>query len=358
LSVGSGSRFPSAAPVVDEDEGDLDEESNAEMWSGSSWSTTEGPQEHSDRAEVDEPESLRLAYEKCKDITKEYSKTFFLASKMLPPDQRRAVWAVYNWCRMTDELVDGPASQVTTLSDLAEWEMKLQDAFLMSQGPLPTSEDWQQLSFADSIRRFNLSSRPYEDMIAGVSMDLAKNRYQSFEELKLYCYRVAGTVGLMMLPILNGQEASEELIASAMALGTAFQLTNILRDVGEDGRRGRIYLPLEDMRWFGVSEEDMLKASRGEIKGYHKTRQWEDFMEFQIQRCESFYKTALEGIPLLSENCRFCVLVAWKVYGGILESIRRNGYDNFQRRAYVSKPKKASLVAAARREAQEMAKQQ
>lgn len=306
-------------------------------------------------------EAIETAYEKCREITREYSKTFFLGSQLLDHDEQRAVWAIYNWCRSTDELVDGPAAETTTMADLEAWEERLQRTFELS-GQLRGNEGWEDISMMDSIRRFSLIQRPFQDMVGGMAMDLVKTRYDTFQELEVYCYRVAGTVGIMTLPVLGfdglqnfTEELQEETIAAAQALGMAFQLTNILRDVGEDARRGRIYVPLEDLRRFNISEEEVLTASRGE-GALHLEARWRDFMEFQFERCERYYKEAQSGIVGLSEVNRLGVMAALYVYGAILDAVRANKYDNFSRRAYVTLREKVMLMGKAWWHVQELQK--
>lgn len=288
---------------------------------------------------LDNQEALEKAYEQCKEVTREHSKTFFLGSQLLAPDEQRVVWAIYNWCRSTDELVDGPEAENTTTEDLVAWEEKLNQTFTQSESL--SEDDWEELALADSVQRFGLIQRPFQDMIGGMAMDLVKERYKNFQELEVYCYRVAGTVGLMTLPVLGfdglqnfTEELQEETIASAMSLGVAFQLTNILRDVGEDARRGRIYLPQEDFERFGITEEEVIEAANTQGKLFNETR-WVDFMEFQFERCNRYYDEAEGGIVGLSEVNRLGVMAALYVYQGILERIRENKYDNFSRRAYV-----------------------
>jgi len=304
-------------------------------------------------------EEIEDAYEKCREVTREYSKTFYLGSQLLQPDEQRVVWAIYNWCRSTDELVDGPEAEGTTMEDLEDWEVRLNKTF-QQQDDLAQVTDWEDLSLADGARRFGLIQRPFQDMIGGMAMDLVKLRYETFQELEVYCYRVAGTVGLMTLPVLGfdglqnfTEELQEKTIASAMALGLAFQLTNVLRDIGEDARRGRIYVPLEDLRRFDITEQEVLDASaegEGSISTgppLHKDQRWRDFMEFQMQRCERYYEDAEAGIVGLSEVNRLGVMAALFVYGAILGRIRENNYDNFSRRAYVNLTDKFLLIGKA-----------
>ncbi|MBW4466677.1 MAG: phytoene synthase [Pegethrix bostrychoides GSE-TBD4-15B] len=275
---------------------------------------------------------LETAYELCRQITAEYSKTFYLGTLLMPPEKRRAVWAIYVWCRRTDELVDGPRSEQTTNATLDEWEQQLESLF--AGRPL----DDMDVALVDSLERFPISIQPFRDMIAGQRMDLYRSRYETFEELQLYCYRVAGTVGLMTTPVMGVDtsnqrtpwakaQESKQPEPKAVALGIANQLTNILRDVGEDARRGRIYLPLEDLERFQYSEKDLLNGVIDE--------RWRDLMQFQIARARQFFTEAEQGVSLLSSDARFPVWAALMLYRGILEVIEKNQYDVFNQRAYV-----------------------
>jgi phytoene synthase len=226
------------------------------------------------------------------------------------------------------------------------WEQKLQQIFELKETGNSTD-----LAMIDSVHRFGLIPRPFEDMIGGMAMDLVKERYETFSELEIYCYRVAGTVGLMTLPILgfdSDQNCTDELkeatIDAALCLGLAFQLTNILRDVGEDARRGRIYVPSEDLSTFGLDDREVIQASEGKLELWREDR-WQQFMEFQMARCNGYYEKARSGIIGLPEHSRLGVMTALNVYGSILDAIRRNKYNNFSQRAYVSLPEKFGLVA-------------
>lgn len=298
-------------------------------------------------------EAIADAYERCRNVTSEHSKTFHSGSLLLDSDEQRGIWAVYTWCRSTDELVDGPSASYMTINDLDRWEMRMHKVFDVAKGSLDACTNWEELALAHTIRRFSLIRRPFEDMIAGMAMDLVKTRYATFEELEVYCYRVAGTVGLMSLPILgldarhNGsKELHGQTIAAALSLGVALQLTNILRDIGEDARRNRIYVPHEDLHRFNITEEELLEASHRQDL-FHQDARWRDFMEYEIARCEHFYMQAERGIVGLAEKSRLGVMAARYIYGEILEAVRRNGYDTFNRRAYVPLHEKVILLAKA-----------
>jgi phytoene synthase len=288
--------------------------------------------------------SVAESYELCRQITAEYAKTFYLGTLLLPKEKRKAIWAIYAWCRCTDELVDGAKAEYTTEDTLASWEQQLESVF--SGQPIENTD----VALVDAIEHFPMDIQPFRDMIAGQRMDLHRNRYQTFEELQLYCYRVAGTVGLMsnaVLGIGNRQSSvpwEKETLAyvptrEAVALGIAMQLTNILRDVGEDLQRDRIYLPLEDLHAFNYTEQDLLKGVVDE--------RWQAIMQFQIQRAREYYCQAEQGICYLIRDSRLPVWTSLMLYQGILDSIERNQYDVFSQRAFVPSYKKTFALPIA-----------
>ncbi|WP_079679427.1 15-cis-phytoene synthase CrtB [Planktothrix sp. PCC 11201] len=280
--------------------------------------------------------SLEDSYELCRQVTAEYAKTFYLGTQLMPEAKRRAIWAIYVWCRRTDELVDGPMAATTTEETLDRWEEHLEAVFAGHP------KDDVDVALVDTLHRFPLDIQPFRDMIAGQRMDLYRNRYQTFQELELYCYRVAGTVGLMSTavmgiepPLATPWNPNPEIIIpnqEAIALGIANQLTNILRDVGEDARRGRIYLPLDDLALFNYTEADLLKGIVDE--------RWQGLMRFEIQRARKFYAEAERGISVLNQDIRWPVWTALILYRQILDAIERNHYDVFSKRAYVPKVRK------------------
>jgi phytoene synthase len=290
--------------------------------------------------------SLEDAYEVCRQITEKFSKTFYLGTLLMPEEKRRAIWAIYVWCRRTDELVDGPRANSTTMETLDEWEQQLESIF--AGKPIEDVD----VALVDTLQRFPIDIQPFRDMIAGQRMDLYRSRYETFEELNLYCYRVAGTVGLMSTSVMgvdvpasaapwDPQDKTTYLpTQEAIALGVANQLTNILRDVGEDARRGRIYLPLEDLAQFNYTEADLFNGVVDE--------RWRALMRFQIQRARNYYAQAEAGIRALSPDARFPVWAALMLYRKILNVIERNDYDVFRQRAYVSGPGKLVCLPIAR----------
>ncbi|KAI5065248.1 hypothetical protein GOP47_0019943 [Adiantum capillus-veneris] len=276
------------------------------------------------------PELLREAYTRCGEVCAEYAKTFYLGTKLMTPERQRAIWAIYVWCRRTDELVDGPNAPHITPAALDRWEQRLEDIFVGKP------YDMLDAALVDTVSTFPVDIQPFRDMIEGMRMDLVKSRYENFDELYLYCYYVAGTVGLMSVPVMGispqSKATTESVYNASLALGIANQLTNILRDVGEDARRGRIYLPRDELARFGLSEDDIFAGI--------VTEKWKAFMKDQIKRARMFFDEAEKGVVELDNDSRWPVWASLILYRQILDSIEANDYDNFTKRAYVGKWKK------------------
>jgi len=282
---------------------------------------------------------LDQAYEICRKETQQWAKTFYVGTLLLPKEKRKAIWAIYVGSRRTDEIRDSieasTKSQDELSDNLDEWEENTKNIF---KGNIKSELDSVLL---DTIEKYPQSIQPYLDMIDGQRMDLNKFRYKDFDELKLYCYRVAGTVGLMTQNVMGIDSAytsapwsaKPDPSEAAIALGIANQLTNILRDVGEDRQRGRIYLPQEDIKKFNYSEEELL---RGEINN-----QWKELMNFQLNRAREWFQRSEDGIKWLSSDARWPVWTSLRLYRGILDSIERLDYDVFNNRAFVKNSVKA-----------------
>ena len=278
---------------------------------------------------------LDAAFEACRRETAEWAKTFYFGTLLLPYEKRRAIWAIYVWCRRTDELMDSPEAQARPVEELADrlnrWELKTRDLF---KGHV---HDELDAVMVDTLERFPQSIQPYLDMIEGQRMDLTWTRYPRFDDLRLYCYRVAGTVGLMTQGVMGLDQAYSsapwsdrpDTSDAAVALGIANQLTNILRDVGEDRGRGRIYLPLEDLEHFGYSEDDLMAGRINQA--------WKDLMAFQLSRARAWFDRSEAGVRWLSRDARWPVWTSLRLYRGILDVIERHDYDVFNKRAYVGK---------------------
>jgi phytoene synthase len=275
-----------------------------------------------DSIHVEEPftpnaQQLQVAYQRCEEITSESSRTFYLASRLLPSKKRQAARALYAFCRVTDDLVD--RQDKSAQEKLDAWK----NATLCAR---PDLDDLVALAWADTRQNFQIPCRYIEQFFDGVGQDIYQSRYHSFEELSAYCYGVAATVGLMVMHIIGFE--GPHAIPYALKLGVALQMTNILRDVAEDWRKGRVYLPLDEMKQFGLSEEDIAAGT--------PDARWHKFMNFQIERTRQLYASAAPGIQLLYKDGRFAIGAASELYAAILEDIQAHEGDVFSRRAHVS----------------------
>lgn len=261
---------------------------------------------------------LDQAYAVCAEITREHSKTFFLATALLPHDKRRAMRALYAFCRVTDNIIDDPDG-TNSEAALHNWR----DQVLSGH---PSASDPVALAWADTSARYRIPHGYARQLIDGVACDLHTTRYDTFDDLADYAYAVASTVGLMAMHIIgfDGQQA----LADAVKLGVALQATNILRDVAEDWARGRIYLPQSELAAFGLSDVDVA-AGRNSDK-------WRAFMRYQIGRVRALYAESRPGIARLDRSGRFAVAAAARLYEGILDDIEAHDYDVFSRRAHLS----------------------
>ena len=260
---------------------------------------------------------LACAYEHCEAITAAHSHSFHLASGFLPSERRRAIRALYAFCRLTDNIVDCPDCDAEFT--LAHWRARV----LVAE---PPGNDLVAVAWADARLRYRIPVCYAEQLIDGVAHDLQPINYQTFDELAAYAYGVASTVGLMSMHIIGF--AGVEAIPYAIKFGVALQLTNILRDVGGDWRAGRLYLPTEELTVFNLAEADI---ARGRVDD-----RWRAFMRFQIERNRRLYAEAWPGIQLLNGDGRFAVAAAGGLYRAILEDIEAHYYDVFNRRAHVS----------------------
>lgn len=261
-------------------------------------------------------EALQRAYDVCTRVTKEYSKSFYFSSLLLPPAKRQAVHALYAFCRTSDDIVD--AANDHAREELAAWRVQ---AFRTAN----EQHDDVLLAWADTRERFGVPRRYGEELLDGMEMDLTIPVYETWEQLERYCYCVASTVGLMSMHITGYTDPQAR--DYAIKLGVALQLTNILRDVGEDAARGRVYLPRQDIEQFGLSYADFCY---GTVDARFKA-----LMAFEIQRAERLYDESWAGIALLNPDSRLSVATAAVVYRGILDQIRRINYDVYAQRAHL-----------------------
>ncbi len=262
------------------------------------------------------PQRIAEAYHHCDQVIREHSKSFFLSTQFLPLAKRRAVRAFYAFCRVTDDTVDQATED--PVRTLAEWVQRVRSPHMIADDPV-------LLAWHDTRSTYSLSSAWVDELLAGMAMDLTINRYASFADLWLYCYRVASVVGLISMQVTG---AAPGATPYAIKLGVALQMTNILRDVGEDVKRGRIYLPLEDLERFGLNYDDILNRVYDD--------RFRAMMRFQVERTYQLYDESWAGIGLLPPDSRFSVAAAARVYRGILDNLVANDYDSYSRRAYLT----------------------
>jgi phytoene synthase len=272
--------------------------------------------------------SLRKAYRHSEKITAQHSKSFYFASALLPEEKRSAVRALYAFCRTVDDIVDESA-EAERGAHLDYWRGMVETASF-------SDNDLVAAAWADTLTRYHIPRHYALQLIDGVARDLLPTRYQTFDQLATYCYGVASTVGLMSMYIVGFK--NNDAAAYAIKLGVALQLTNILRDVGEDYRSGRLYLPREEMAFYGIRESDIAEG--------RLTDNWRQFMKFQINRTRQLYEESRTGIKLLEREGQLAVGSASVFYQGILDEIEKKDYNVFTRRASLSAWGKVSRIPA------------
>ena len=270
--------------------------------------------------------SLQKAYKWAERITAEHSKSFYFASALLPEEKRSAVRALYAFCRTVDDIVD-EVSEREGVTALVYWRNMVETASF-------AADDLVATAWADTLSRCHIPRQYALQLIDGVARDLVQSRYQTFDELATYCYGVASTVGLMSMHIVGYK--TTRAVRYAIKLGVALQMTNILRDVGEDYRNGRLYLPREELAFFGIHEVDI---AAGRV-----TDNWRQFMRFQIDRTRQLYAESWAGVAMLEREGQLAIGAASVFYLGILDEIEKNDYDVFNRRASLSTLAKLSRI--------------
>ena len=319
-------------------------------------------------SENDVPEyMIDTAYDYCEELTRVEAGNFYHSFKYLPNEARRAICAYYAFCRRADDIADGDyvdlfpggssedpeaieyrddierltgSSPVVArdhyddrMSQLFYYRKKLSTAY----GQI-TSTDPIFIALKDTIRRYNIPRQLLDDMISGMEDDFHQNRYETFEELYSYCYRVASTVGLVCIEIYGYDDLAAREFSEAW--GIFMQLTNIIRDVAEDAERDRIYLPMEDLRRYGISEQDVKSgADLLEHPG------WKPFVEEYISRAETYRDKAFKLLPLLDRQSRYSPAAMMAFYESILKKINKSEGDVFTQRVQLSKAEKITLAA-------------
>jgi phytoene synthase len=274
--------------------------------------------------------TLAADYARCAAITRRASSNFYYAFMLLAAERRRALYAVYAFCRFIDDIADDETAADASAM-LALWREELHNVFAGS----PTRAISRAL--AENVRRFHIPQRYFEEVIDGVEMDLAHKRYANFSDLELYCHRVASAVGLICIEIFGYRNPSAH--AYAERLGLAFQLTNIVRDVREDAARGRIYLPLEDLVQFQVSEDEILR-------GVYSSR-FRALMEFEADRARRFYREAEQALAPEDRGSMLAAEAMRLIYAALLERIARSDFRVLDQRVSLSAPRKLYLVGRA-----------
>ncbi len=282
---------------------------------------------------------LQQSYQLCRKLNAQHGKTYFLATRLLPPAKRPYVHALYGFARYADEIVDDLASTLTAeqkAAALSSWgDQVLQD---LEQG---YSADPVAAALVDTVKRWQIPLAHFEAFLKSMKMDLTVTEYKTYEDLYEYVYGSAAVIGLQMVPIL--EPISDDAYEPAKDLGIAFQLANFIRDVGEDLDRGRIYLPIADLTQFDVSIE--------EFKQRKVTNRIKELLKFEINRVRELEKRSIPGIKLLSPASQPCIDAARILYCGIVDAVETIDYQVFDKRAKVSLAKRLKVAASAWREA-------
>ncbi|HRI48520.1 MAG TPA: presqualene diphosphate synthase HpnD [Ignavibacteriaceae bacterium] len=269
-----------------------------------------------------------MSNESAKEISKKSKSSFYYAFSLLPSHKRDAMNTVYAFCRKTDDIVDeGVDSPDQKYLHLLKWRRELEKAF-------NNESEFSLLNkTASTISQFKIPIEHFFDLIKGMEMDLSKNRYQNFEELRTYCYRVASTVGLMCIEIFGYKHSSAKVFAEN--LGIALQLTNIIRDVAKDAKNNRIYIPQDEMNQFHYSEEDLLNSKYN--------LHFINLMEFQAERAKSYFDKATAMLNLDDKASMFAARAMQHIYYRILERIIQEKYDVFNKDISISKFEKVGI---------------
>jgi phytoene synthase len=269
------------------------------------------------------------AAEYCRKLTERSKSNFYYAFLFLPPHKREALEAVYAYCRLVDDVVDEDAPVEVKLAGIARWRRELDAVFGSAETTHPVAQKLRQ-----AVRRFPIRRQDMEAVIDGCAMDITESRYQSWEELRTYCYRVASAVGLMCIEIFGYQTPRAR--EYAVDLGIALQLTNILRDVAEDARRGRVYLPLEDLQLFGVDERELVDGTRS--PGFLR------LMRHEAQRARAHYVRARAAIGPAEKRQLVVAEIMGDIYHALLERLEEQEFDVFGERTTVTRGRKMVIA--------------
>ncbi len=280
-----------------------------------------------DAAGIVDP-ALRASYETCRRLNAQHGKTYYLATLLLPAHKRPAVHALYGFARYADEFVD--SFEAPDPDALVAWG----EAFLRDWDT-GRSTDPVYSACIDTARRYGIDKGLFEAFLASMRMDITVTEYPTYADLERYTYGSAAVIGLQMVPVLGALD--EAAAHHAALLGEAFQLSNFIRDVGEDLRRGRVYLPLEDLAAHGVTREDL---ERGVV-----TPRVRELLRFEVARTRALYRAAEPGIAMLEPTSRDCIRTAFVLYGGILEAVEDADYQVLRQRVAVPRSRRLRVAA-------------
>jgi len=281
-------------------------------------------------AMLDDPAHQR-ALTHCTGIIKQKAHSFYFASRFLPSDKRQDVFALYAFCRTVDDIADLPQQNAaigSTVAQLQEWR-----SWLVAGAPV-RADDPVKYALARVVRARDLPLRPLLELVDTVCEDLDPRHLPDYPALERYCHGVAGTVGIAMAALLGARDA--EALTYARDLGVAMQLTNVLRDIGEDLTRGRVYLPADEMARFGYARSDL---ERGVIDD-----RFVALMRYHVARARHYYSRGVDGLRYLPLDSQFPITIAARTYAGILTKIERANFDVFTRRARTGRRDKLLLA--------------
>ncbi len=272
------------------------------------------------------------AFDYSRMIINYHAKSFSFAAKFLPENRRWGTYAVYNFCRFADNIIDNPRkrSRKELIDELECFREELRLAYKYYESEHPALK-----AFIIAAKEFGIPKQYADDLLTGVEMDLAIKEYENFDKLYLFCYRVASTVGLMMTYVL-GFDGGDKTLEYAEKMGVAMQLTNILRDIETDAELGRCYIPQDELSKFAVNKDDIIKRNF--------SNEMHNLMKFQVDRAIDYYEYSQAGIVSLNKETRFAIVAASKIYGEILQKIRHNNYNPFMGRVYVPHSQKIRIL--------------
>ena len=279
--------------------------------------------------------ALQRSYRRAERVTASWARSFHFASRFLPAEKKRAIFALYDYCRFADNLVDARGDRPASLVRL-DLACLAREITAIHGGAPPSTDRW--LALADTLSRYPVPLAPLLELLDGAAMDLEPVEIRDFASLHRYCRFVAGGVGLMLGPVLGAPPGAFH--ESGVRLGVAMQLTNILRDIGEDLDNDRVYLPADELAAFGMNRA-MLEERR-------VTPAFRRFMAWQVDRARGYFADGGRVVELFpNDGSRLTVRLLQRTYAGILDAIERLGFDVFRERAYVSTPRKLVVLGRA-----------